>query len=135
MADTQRPAISDAELAVLKTLWDHGPQTVRDVAELAAREGQAWTRSTVITLLQRLEKKGYVGSDRSQFAFVFRAVVSREEVMHARLVELAGELCDGEALPLVLAFAEQHRFSAEEIARFRKMIDKLESRRGKRGGR
>ena len=37
--------------------------------------------------------------------------VSREDVMRSRMNDLAGELCDGDALPLVLAFAERHRFS------------------------
>ena len=131
MAEPVRPAMSDAEREVLKVLWEHGPKTVREVLELLKEQGQQWTRSTVITLLQRLEKKGYVDSNRSQFAFVFRAAVSREQVVHSQMVELADELCDGEMLPLVLAFAQQHRFSAEEIARFRQMIDALEARRGK----
>lgn len=135
MADQQRPVMSDAEREVLKVLWDHGPHTVREVLERFAAQGQKWTRSTVITLLQRLEKKGYVKSDKSQFAFVFRAVVSREQVMHARMVELAEELSEGDAVPLVLAFAEQHRFTAEEIERFRGIIDELEAKRRKRGSR
>jgi predicted transcriptional regulator len=134
MAEEQRLPMSDAEREVLKVLWDHGPQLVRGVLERLAGQGQEWSRSTVITLLQRLEKKGYVTSDRSRFAFVFKAVVSREDEMHARMADLAGELCGGEALPLVLAFAERHRFSPEELARFRKMIDALEAKGGKRGG-
>jgi predicted transcriptional regulator len=134
MADEQRSPMSDAEREVLKVLWDHGPLPVRDVLEHLAAQGQEWSRSTVITLLQRLEKKRYVESDKSQFAFIFRAVVSREEVMHERMTDLAVELCDGEALPLVLAFAERHRFSPEELARFRKMIDGLKTKGGKRGG-
>jgi predicted transcriptional regulator len=135
MADAERPAMSDAEREVLKVLWDHGPLPVRNVVARLADQGQEWTRSTVITLLQRLEKKGYVESDRSRFAFVFRPLVSREDVMRARMNDLAGELCDGDALPLVLAFAERHRFSPEELARFRQMIDELEAKRGKRGSR
>lgn len=134
MADEQRQPMSDAEREVLKVLWDVGPALVRDVLEQLANHGQEWSRSTVITLLQRLEKKGYVASDKSQFAFVFRALVTREEVMHERMADLAAELCDGEALPLVLAFAERHRFSPEELARFRQMIASLEPKRGKRGG-
>jgi BlaI family penicillinase repressor len=133
MAEAERPAMSDAEREVLKVLWDHGPLAVRSVLARLTDQGQQWTRSTVITLLQRLEKKGYVGSDKSQFAFVFRPLVSREDVMSARMNDLAGELCDGDALPLVLAFAERHRFSPEELARFRQMIDELEAKRGKRG--
>jgi len=134
MADEPRLPMSDAEREVLKVLWDHGPLLVRDVLERLAEQGKDWSRTTVITLLQRLEKKGYVASDKSQFAFVFRAVVSREDVMHERMTNLAGELCDGEALPLVLAFAQRHRFSPEELARFRKMIKGLEGKGGKRGG-
>ena len=135
MADPPRPAMSDAEREVLKILWAHGDKTVREVLDLLAAQGLCWSRSTVITLLQRLEKKGYVDSDRSQFAFVFRPLVSRAEVMHSRMTDLAGELCDGETLPLVLAFAERHRFSPEELTRFRDMIEKLEAKGGKRGRR
>ena len=135
MTDEGPPVMSDAEREVLKVLWDHGPLAVREVATRLAEGGQEWARSTVITLLQRLEKKGYVASDKSKFAFVFRPVLSREDVMRARMNDLAGELCDGDALPLVLAFAERHRFSPAELARFRQMIDDLEAKRGKRGPR
>ncbi len=133
MGAFNRPAMSDAEREVMKLLWDHGPLAVRDVLLRLTEQGQEWTRSTVVTLLQRLEKKGYVASDRSGFAFVFRPLVSREEEMHARMASLAGELCDGEALPLVLAFAERHQFSAAELAKFRQMIDQLEATPAKRG--
>jgi BlaI family penicillinase repressor len=135
MTDEGPPVMSDAEREVLKVLWDHGPLAVREVAMRLAMGGQEWARSTVITLLQRLEKKGYVASDKSKFAFVFRAVLSREDVMRARMNDLAGELCDGDALPLVLAFAKRHRFSHADLARFRQMIDELEAKPGKRGPR
>ena len=125
MAEAERLPMSDAEREVLKVLWDHGPLGVKEVLGKFTESGQDWSRSTVITLLQRLEKKGYVQCDKSQFAFVFKAAVSREDEMRARMNELASELCDGETLPLVLAFAQQHRFSADELARFREMIDSI----------
>ena len=135
MTEDGPPVMSDAEREVLKVLWDHGPLAVREVATWLAEGGQDWARSTVITLLQRLEKKGYVASDKSKFAFIFRPILSREDVMRARMNNLAGELCDGDALPLVLAFAERHRFSPADLARFRQMIEDLEAKRGKRGPR
>ncbi len=48
--------------------------------------------------------------------------------------DLASELCDGETLPLVLAFAQQHQFTANELARFREMIDSIKPTAKKRGG-
>jgi predicted transcriptional regulator len=129
MREKPRPAISDAEREVLKVLWDAGPQAVREIHACLTRQGQDWKRSTVITLLQRLERKGYVTSDRSQFAFIFKAAVSREDVMCQRMTELAAELSDGDPAPLVLAFAERRRFTDQEIKRFRKMIDQMEAQR------
>jgi predicted transcriptional regulator len=129
MRDKPRPALSDAERAVLKALWEAGPSAVREVHAFLVKQGQDWKRSTVITLLQRLERKGYVASDRSQFAFVFRAAVSLEDVMCQRMTELAAELSDGDAAPLVLAFAQRRHFTEQEIRRFRKMIDQMEAQR------
>lgn len=135
MSEAQQPAMSDAEREVLQVLWRHGPLGVKDVIARLVASGQAWTRSTVVTLLRRLEAKGYIASDKSRYAFVYRPLVSREDVMHSRISELAGELCDGEAVPLMLAFAERHRFTADELARLQAMVDDLKRRRGTRGGR
>ena len=63
---------------------------------------------------------------------MFRAVVSRDDMMHQRLTEVAEELTSGEAVPLVLAFAQRHRFSDEELAQFRKMIEEMEAKRTSR---
>src|SRR6476660_4404865 len=78
MSDSPRTNMSEAEREVLKVLWDDGPLAVRDALARLTERGLEWTRSTVITLLQRLEKKGYVESDKSQHAFIFRAAVTRE---------------------------------------------------------
>lgn len=130
--DESRPPVSDAEREVLVALWEQGPKTVREMHALLTGQGLEWTRSTVITLLQRLERKGYVASDRQQPAFVFRAAVSREEVMHQRMAELADELAAGDALPLVLAFAERHKFTPSEIARFQQIIDEARGKASRR---
>ncbi len=129
MAKQRRPAMSEAEADVLRVLWEHGPGTVRQIQELLAARQRKWSRSTVITLLQRLEKKQYVASDQGGFAFVFRGIVSRDDVLQERLQEVAEELYQGEPAPLVLAFAERHRFTAEEVAQFRQMIEQIEQKR------
>jgi predicted transcriptional regulator len=80
----------------------------------------------VLTLLQRLEAKGYVRSDKSGVAHVFRPAVSRDRLLQQRLTDLADQLCSGTATPLVQALVEGHRFTAEEIEHFRRLLDKLE---------
>jgi predicted transcriptional regulator len=132
MSDPSRPPVSDAEREILRVLWEQGPATVREVQERLAAD---WQRSTVITLLQRLEAKGYVDSDKSGHAFIFRAIVSRDDLVHQKMRELADELCGGRAAPLLLSFAQRQKFSAEEVAELRKLIDDLSTKSEKRSGR
>lgn len=120
------PAISQAELEVMKTLWDKGPNTVRGVAETLEGRGFAWAYTTVQTMLKRLEEKGAVQKETGGHAHVFRAALSRDELVGRRLSDLAEELCEGAASPLVHALVSQHRFTPEEIRRFRSLLDKAE---------
>jgi predicted transcriptional regulator len=126
-----RPPVSDAEREVLLVLWEHPRLAVREIAEKLAESGASWQRTTVLTLLSRLEKKGYIASDRSGHAYVYRAVVSRDELVHQRMQELANELCDGRPAPLLLAFAERQKFTAEEIAELQRLVEELAARQGK----
>jgi len=132
MTQDSRPEISDAERDVLQSLWEHGPGTVREVKQRLRSRSPTWSRSTVITLLQRLEKKGFVASDRSDFAFVFRAVVSRDELTNQRMRQLADELYEGEAAPLLLAFARHQRFTPQELQELKGLIDSLAEQRSRK---
>ena len=120
------PPISDTEMEVLKVLWDHGPGTVRAVDGHLRALGWRKAYTTVLTLLHRLQAKGYVASDTSDVAHVFRAAVSRDRLLRRRLRDLADELCDGAASPLLHALVEGRRLKSEDIERFRQMLDELE---------
>jgi BlaI family transcriptional regulator, penicillinase repressor len=126
-----RPSISETELEVLRVLWEYGPGTVRDVNAVLRRQRRRRAYTTVLTLLQRLQTKGYVTSDKSGLAHVFCAAVSREDLIKQRLILLAEELCEGTASPLVHALVAGNRFSAAEIEQFRKLVDELSERQTK----
>jgi predicted transcriptional regulator len=120
--------LSETELEVLKALWDRGSGTVREINELLAERGRRWAYTTVLTLLARLEAKGYAASDKSGVAHVFRPLVTRDKLLSQRLDSLAAELCEGTATPLVHALVQGRRFTAAEIARFRQLLDELEEK-------
>ena len=126
MMSSPRSPLSETELEVLKALWDRGSGTVREINELLSQRGRRWAYTTVLTLLARLESKGYVASDKSGLAHVFRPLVTREKLLSQRLVTLAEELCEGTATPLVHALVQGQRFTAEEIEQFRALLDELE---------
>lgn len=123
-----KAGLSDAEREALRALWDHGPATVRQLLGPLEEKGRRWAYSTVATLLRRLEAKGYAASEAVGNALVYRATLSRDELLGRRLRDAAEELCDGAATPLVLALVQGNRFTAEELDRIRRLID--EARRG-----
>jgi len=128
--------ISETELAVLKVLWDLGSGTVREVHVVLQEQGRRWVYTTVQTLLNRLQNKGYAESKKNDGpAHVYRAAVSREQLLQRRLHDLADELCEGTASPLVLALVEGGDFTPAEIERFRELLDQLENDRPRKKGR
>lgn len=128
MADRQFE-LGDAELEVLKLLWDNGPATVRDVLTRLHDRQRRVAYTTVQTLLTRLEQKGYVSSDKSDFAFVFRAKLTRNRVTKDRLKTLVSQLYDGAVGPLVLQLIRSERFTAEEVEQLQQMIERLDSQK------
>lgn len=124
-------AITDAELTILKALWDGGPATVR---ELLDRLGTDWAYTTVQTLVGRLAEKGHVRTDRKDLAHVFTATIARDELAHRAVAEVASSLLDGATAPLVLRLVEEGRFTAAEIASFRALLAAAERRARKGSG-
>lgn len=70
-------SLGELERAVMEVLWDRGaPAAVRDVAEALAARGPAYT--TVMTVLDRLAKKGFVRRRRDGRAWQYEPANSRE---------------------------------------------------------
>lgn len=120
-------AISNAELEVLKELWEGGPGLVRDIQERMERAGHTWAYTTIQTLLGRLHAKDFVRTEQAGRAHIFHAAVSREELLRDELDTLADRVCDGAATPLVLSLVDGRKFSRSEIDAFRALIERLDA--------
>ncbi len=121
--------LGTAELEVLKTLWDEGPCTVRQVLNHLHEQGRQVAYTTVLTFLSRLEQKRFVKSDKSDQAYVYRPLVSRQKVTTSRLRAVIEQLYDGAAAPMVLQLMREEHFSVDEIAALQNLIDQLDSKR------
>lgn len=119
--------LGDAELEVLVQLWDGGSQTVREVMNRLHRRDRPLAYTTVLTVLTRLEQKGFVVSNRSGPAYVYRARVSRDRVARSRMRNVISSLFDGAAAPMVLQLMKNERYTRDELAEMRRLIDQLHS--------
>jgi predicted transcriptional regulator len=106
--------VTDAELAVLRALWDQGRATIRQLTETIYPADVQTQYSTVKRLLARLEAKEYVARDRTGAVHVFRAVVDRDQLVGRRLRALADSLCDGSISPLLTHLAKSESLTEEQ---------------------
>ena len=119
--------LGSTEQEVLQALWGVGQGNVRQVLNEMHARGRNLAYTTVQTMLTRLEQKGFVESDKSGMAYVYRAAVNREEVMRSRVRSVVEQFFDGAVAPLVLQLIQTEKFSADEISELHKLIDKLDS--------
>lgn len=121
--------MTDAEREVLRALWDAGSATIRALADRLYPGGGASEYATVQKLLERLLDKGFVARRAQGRRNVFSARVGREELVARRLRATADELCDGSLTPLITQLVSSARFSREELAELRRLVDRLSRRR------
>ncbi len=115
-------SVTDAELAILKILWERGPLTARVIREKLYPACTHSDHATVQKLLQRLERKGCTTRDRSGFAHVFRAGLSQEALVGQQLEALAEKLTDGSLAPLIMHAVASQKLSPRERREIRDLL-------------
>jgi predicted transcriptional regulator len=127
MKDPRKP--TDAEVAILRVLWDRGPSTVREVAAAMDRE-DAYT--TVLKLLQIMTEKRLVRRDESARTHIYEAAHTEGQTQKQIVADLLTRVFDGSAGKLVLQALASGKASPEELAEIRKLLDKQQQGGGRR---
>lgn len=110
------------EATVMSFVWGaSGPVTVRDVVETLQRD-RAIAYTTVMTVMDNLHSKGFLGRERVGRAYVYRATRARERYEAELMEEVLASSADRSAT--LMHFVEQ--ISVEELAELRSMIAGLD---------
>jgi predicted transcriptional regulator len=116
------PRPTDAELAILRVLWDKGPATVRQVHEAMAGDRDTGY-TTTLKLMQIMAEKGLVTRDESSRTHVYAARVSRDRTQRQLVNDLIDRAFGGSAAALVLQALSAQPTSEEELSEIRRLID------------
>ncbi|MEM7232821.1 MAG: BlaI/MecI/CopY family transcriptional regulator [Planctomycetota bacterium] len=121
--------ITEAERGILEILWARSGATIRDVADALHGTASGTQYRTVQCLLERLEKKGFVGRDRSSRAHAFFAEIDREDCLAQELQEVADKLSGGSLTPLLLNLAGNVSLSELERDELLELIENQKRRK------
>jgi BlaI family penicillinase repressor len=112
--------LGDLQLAIMRILWNRDEATVAEVHEaLEPERGLALT--TIATMLTKMEKKGVVDHRAEGRRFIFRPLVSEDQVRRSMVSGLTSQLFRGDVTALVHHLLD-HDIDARELAQLRELI-------------
>jgi predicted transcriptional regulator len=125
-------SITRAELDVLRYIHDHTPATVREVADHFSRTtGHA--RTTVLTVMERLRAKGYLGRRKVGGVNQYTPKVTKTELLRELVGGFVEEMLDGSVSPFVAYLSEAEDLGDDEVKELRGLAKQLADRKkGKR---
>ena len=116
--------ISEAEHAVMETLWARAPLTATEVADDVGK-ARGWTLPTVKTLLSRLVAKQAVSTEPDGRRFLYRPLLERSDYVEGESRRLVDRLFGGRAAPLLAHLAEAEALTDEDIAEIEALLKGL----------
>jgi len=120
---------SDLELQVLSVLWESGPRTVRELLD-ALPDGKKRAYTTVLSVVQVMEKKGLVTHERRGLAHIYRPSVKQGQVLQSLLRELTRNVFGGSPANVLQFLLKGSDVSDEELAEIRRLVSDVETSAG-----
>ena len=120
--------VTDAELEILRILWDRGPATVRHVHESLAH-GQDVRYTTILKTMQVMFEKGLLARDESQRSHVYNALLKQTDTERKLVRQFMDKVFDGATEQLVLQALNAKSITKQDLASIRRMLDEWEQQR------
>jgi BlaI family penicillinase repressor len=125
------PRPTDAELGLLRVLWQRGPSTVRQIHDVVAK-ARPTGYTTVLKLLQIMTEKGLVRRDETDRTHIYEACATEEQTQRQLVRDLLERAFGGSPARLVMQALAARRATPEELAEIRRLLDeRQEDRHGR----
>ena len=116
-----QPTLTTQELAIMKVVWRLGTATVRDVYE-ALLETRRIAYTTVMTMMNILEAKGYLKKEKHDRAYRYRPARPERAVVGSMVREFVNRVFDGASRPLFVHLVEDAKLTAREREELLRLI-------------
>lgn len=121
-------SLTEAEWTVMECLWEKSPRTGRETVSWLDQK-MGWTRSTVLTMLRRLEAKGAVAGDTEGELKTFRPLIAREDVAVRETENLLDRAYKGSLSLLVSSLTKKQSLPQNEIDELYAILREMEGKK------
>ncbi len=116
--------LGETEMEVLQHVWASGEASVADVHSRILRD-RAVAYTTVMTVMQKLVKKGFLRCDSSGSRYLYMPARPPAQVREELLRDLLDQVFQGSASALLQTLVRGERFSPEERAEIQDLLASL----------
>ena len=118
----EQPSVGDQELEVLRFIAEKGPLSVGEAAKEFG-EARGLARTTILTMMERLRKKGYLSRTKEGGAYRYTARIPQSDVLRGLVADFIEKTLGGSLSPFVAYLADAKGLSAEELADLRRLVE------------
>jgi predicted transcriptional regulator len=123
-----RPPAAAQELRFLRFVAEHGPITVGQVAEQLGHE-LGLARSTVLTVMERLRRKGHLKRRRKDGVYVYASTVGLDRLLQDTVGQFVERSLGGSVLPFAAWLSQRVDVSEAELSELRSIVARLKTRK------
>ena len=123
-------SIGEQELALLRHIADSGGVTVGEAAD-GFGASRDLARSTVLTMMERLRRKGYLGRRLVDGVYRYRARTTSAELMKGAVQRFVERNLDGSVAPFLAYLSEAGPVSDAELRELEDIVARLNAGKGK----
>lgn len=122
----ERPhRLPDAELAVMQALWQKETSSTRPELDAILGPQRGWGPTTVLNLLARLERRGFVEKERYGRGYLYKARVRREDYLATESRNIISRVFDGSVKQFVAALNGGQGLSKQEVEELSDYLEQL----------
>jgi BlaI family transcriptional regulator, penicillinase repressor len=116
---------TEAELEILKILWEKSPESVRYVNE-KQNEIREVGYTTTLKMMQIMNEKGLLSRDGSSRTHLYSTAIPKSETQDTMVTKIVNTVFGGSAAGLVMHALGGSKTTSEELSEIKALIDKLE---------
>jgi predicted transcriptional regulator len=123
------PSLGEQEMDLLKYIGEHAPVSVREAAAHFEKE-KGLARTTILTVMERLRKKGFVSRAKTDGVFKYSQKLRTGDVLTHKVSDFIERTLGGSAAPLINYFMDSKSLNDDEIRQLKALAAKLEKGSG-----
>jgi len=114
---------SDLEMQILSVLWDRGASTAREVLR-AMPDGKERAYTSILSVMQVMEKKGLLKHTNRGVAHVYSPAVSKRRIIQPFMRKVLNEVFGGRPSAMMQALLSEAAVSDSELAEIQQLLRK-----------